>query len=45
MPVIYFTQMIGLALGAKPKALGLDKGIIPVAPVLSKIRVGGKSTG
>ena len=34
MPVVYFTQLMGVALGAKPKKLGIGREIIPVTPVL-----------
>ncbi len=34
MPIIYFTQLMGVALGADPKALGIGREIIPVTPVL-----------
>jgi len=36
MPVIYFTQLLGLALGAAPKKLGLGKEFISIAPFLSQ---------
>lgn len=35
LPVLYFTQLIGLALGIDPKALGLDKNIIPATELLA----------
>ncbi len=28
LPIIYFTQLMGLAFGIKKSALGLDKGIV-----------------
>jgi len=34
-PIIYFTQLLGLALGAAPKKLGLGKEFISFAPFLS----------
>lgn len=34
MPIIYFTQLMGLALGAKPKKLGIGREIVKVAPIL-----------
>jgi len=34
MPVIYFTQLMGVALGVEPKALGIGKELIKVAPIL-----------
>lgn len=37
LPILYFTQMIGLAIGLDPKELGLGKEIVPSAPVLAKI--------
>ncbi len=39
MPVLYFTQLIGLALGHKPKELGLDKNMVSTAGVLKKLGV------
>lgn len=40
MPVLYFTQLIGLALGHKPKELGLDKNMVSTASVTKKLGVG-----
>jgi heterodisulfide reductase subunit B len=37
LPVLYFTQMIGLALGLQPEDLGIGKEFVPAAPVLAKI--------
>lgn len=37
MPVLYFTQMIGLALGIEPKALGFGQEIVSAASVINKI--------
>jgi heterodisulfide reductase subunit B len=34
MPIIYFTQLMGLAMGVKPKKLGIGKEMVSVAPVL-----------
>jgi len=34
MPVPYFTQLLGLALGLPTDALGLDKLVVPLAPAL-----------
>ena len=34
IPVIYFTQILGLALGLAPKELGLDKNITPTKKVV-----------
>ena len=36
LPVLYYTQMIGLALGLEPKALGLDKLIVTSNDLLAK---------
>jgi heterodisulfide reductase subunit B len=36
IPVLYFTQVLGLALGLPARQLGLQRGIVPVAPVLEK---------
>lgn len=41
MPVIYFTQLLGLALGAAPKKLGFGKEFISIAPFLSKYMTNG----
>ena len=35
MPIMYFTQLMGLAMGIKPKKLGIGTEIVPVAPVLA----------
>lgn len=37
LPVFYYTQLIGLALGLEEKALALDKLIVNPAPALAKI--------
>jgi heterodisulfide reductase subunit B len=37
IPVLYYTQLLGLAQGFTPKQMGLDKHIISVAPFLEKI--------
>jgi heterodisulfide reductase subunit B len=37
IPVLYITQLIGLALGIEPKALGLDSSIVSPAGVLEYI--------
>ncbi len=39
LPVLYFTQMIGLALGMQPKELGIGKEIVSASKVLKKIGV------
>lgn len=36
MPVIYITQLLGLALGIKPKKLGLNKNIIDTKKIIEK---------
>jgi heterodisulfide reductase subunit B2 len=35
LPVLYFTQLVGLALGIEPKALGIEKNIIPATELLA----------
>jgi len=40
IPVFYFTQLIGLALGCEQKELGLDKHIVDVEPHLSVLQGG-----
>ncbi|MBI3160131.1 MAG: CoB--CoM heterodisulfide reductase iron-sulfur subunit B family protein [Chloroflexi bacterium] len=39
MPVLYITQLIGLAFGLAPEQLGIGKEFIPSAPALAKIGV------
>ena len=39
IPILYFTQLIGLALGLSADALGFGKEIIDAAPALAKIGV------
>lgn len=34
IPIVYFTQLLGLALGLDEKAMALDRQIIPLEPVL-----------
>ena len=36
MPILYFTQLVGLALGADPKRLQLDAALVPVAPAVAR---------
>jgi len=36
MPVVYLTQLLGLAMGISVKELGLHRGIVPVEPVLAQ---------
>jgi heterodisulfide reductase subunit B len=39
MPVLYFTQLIGLALGIDPKKLGLDKNFISTQNLLKSLKL------
>jgi len=39
IPVLYFTQLMGLAFGFGPGELGLEKHVIDVAPVLKRLRI------
>ncbi len=34
MPIVFFTQMLGIALGIDPKELGFGKEIVPAGPVI-----------
>jgi len=36
VPVVYFTQLLALALGAPAGTYGLERGIVPVEPVLAE---------
>lgn len=38
MPILYFTQLMGLALGGGARELGLHRHLVPVEPLLRKIR-------
>jgi heterodisulfide reductase subunit B len=35
IPVMYFTQLMGVALGIKPGKLGIGKELVPGQPVLA----------
>lgn len=37
LPVIYFTQLIGIAMGLNPKELGLDKHLVPAEALIAMI--------
>ena len=37
MPVMFFTQLLGVALGVESSKLQLGKLIVPVEPVLAKV--------
>ncbi len=37
VPVFYYTQLLGLAMGLKQEVLGLDLNLSPIDPVLAKI--------
>ncbi len=37
IPILYFTQMIGLAMGMAPKELGFGKELVDAGPALAKI--------
>ncbi len=39
MPILYFTQLIGLAFGKKPEQLGIGKEFVDARPALRKIGV------
>ncbi|MGA2221314.1 MAG: CoB--CoM heterodisulfide reductase iron-sulfur subunit B family protein [Verrucomicrobiia bacterium] len=39
MPIVYFTQLMGLAFGMDAKTLGLQRGIISIEPLLKKQEV------
>jgi heterodisulfide reductase subunit B len=36
MPIVYFTQILGLALGVPARKLGLKRALVPAEPVLTK---------
>jgi len=37
IPILYFTQLMGLAFGIEPKKLGLSKHLVPTEPVVEMI--------
>lgn len=39
LPVIYITELIGLAMGIKPRKLGMDKHTISTQPILAKLGI------
>jgi len=39
LPILYFTQLIGLALGCSPEEVGLEHGLAPVAVEISQLPV------
>jgi heterodisulfide reductase subunit B len=41
MPVLYFSQVLGLALGIEKKDLGFSRSIIPLQPLWKKLENGG----
>ncbi|MDO8525847.1 MAG: CoB--CoM heterodisulfide reductase iron-sulfur subunit B family protein [Candidatus Omnitrophota bacterium] len=43
IPILYFTQVLGLALGVDPKKLGLKKNIVNPVPLLTEKGILGKS--
>lgn len=38
LPIVYITEIVGLALGLSPRKLGMDKHIVSTKPLLAKIR-------
>jgi len=40
MPVFYYTQLLGLAMGLEPEKLGLELNLSPIDPILEKILEG-----
>jgi heterodisulfide reductase subunit B len=39
MPILYFTQLIGLAVGIDPKKLGLDKNFVSTSNLLKSLKI------
>jgi heterodisulfide reductase subunit B len=44
LPIIYFTQILGIAFGIEPKKLGFGKELVSAMPVL-KAKLDGKMAG
>jgi len=36
LPVLFFTQLMGIAFGIEPRALGLDRGVVPAKKALAQ---------
>ncbi len=46
LPVLYFTQLMGLAFGLSPTALGLERSIVPAAGIAARVgATGGTKEG
>ena len=41
IPIVYITQLLGLALGLGPEALGFEKLMVPASNVLEKVKANG----
>ena len=41
MPILYFSQLLGLALGVDKKDLGFSRSIVPLQPLWNKLSTGG----
>ncbi|ADY56197.1 CoB--CoM heterodisulfide reductase [Syntrophobotulus glycolicus DSM 8271] len=41
LPVFYFTELMGLAMGIQPQKLGLDKHFVDAMPLVQKIKTAG----
>ena len=39
MPVVYFSQILGLSMGLSPKEVGLQRALVPATPVLERMEV------
>lgn len=37
LPVLYYTQLLGLAMGLEPEELGLNKHVVNTQPLIDKI--------
>jgi heterodisulfide reductase subunit B len=38
IPILYITQLMGIAFGVDPKELGLNRNVVPVNKVLEKLK-------
>ncbi len=45
VPVVFFTQLLGLALGMSEKELGFARVMVPVEPLLSNIAAASEGVG
>ena len=43
IPIVFFTQLMGLAMGVPPRELGLDRSLVPTRQLVEATTIGGRS--